>query len=634
MDYNTSQALKFGLSFYINVNLNPVDISKGFINLERFSNLELSEINIGKGLVYSCLDNESYSNFPKRFHDSVIKLKRNKNIHVTKSDKSNSFVILDKQQYVNKMYDLLSDDTTYTLLNQNPLNKVNSDFNRNLRRIFSNSEHKELINKFQCRMSTLPYMYGLVKTHKENFPMRPIISTVGSASYKLSKYLVNILSPIVGTISNSHIKNNVDLIEKLNCNIPNYNFKLISFDVKSLFTKVPIDDLLNYLETELNNRIETLPLSPHCIIELIKLCVIDSKFTFNGKFYQQKFGLSMGNPLSPVLSNIYMEFFEVNLLSTIKDVNVIWYRYIDDVLCLWPINDNLNNFFNNLNNLVESIKFTFEIEINNILPFLDVLIHRVECSGFKFSVYRKPTSNNSFIHFYSGHNDIVKRSVFISMFLRALRVCSPEYFNKEIKTIYEIGNNLKYSECFLDICFSKARKSFYNINNNIPRKFENVLVLPYNENLVKIKSLLKCLNINLIFSFGNVIKNILIKNSPNSTQPCIYKIPCNNCDSFYIGQTSKTLDLRIKQHKYNVRTAQTSSGIFCHHLNFNHCVSWNNSSELLFINDFHIRNLIESIIIKITFENNMNLSLGLYNADPIIQNMLIKWFKLAEKLNS
>ena len=115
-------------------------------------------------------------------------------------------------------------------------------------------------------MSTLPYMYGTVKTHKDGFPMRPIISTVGSATYKLSKYLVNLLTPLVGNISNSHIKNNSDLTLKLNENYPNYKFKLVSFNVTSLFTKVPIEDLLFYLKPELEKRMETLPLKPDTII--------------------------------------------------------------------------------------------------------------------------------------------------------------------------------------------------------------------------------------------------------------------------------------------------------------------------------------------------------------------------------
>ncbi len=149
---------------------------------------------------------------------------------------------------------------------------------------------------------SLPYMYGLIKTHKPNNPVRPIISSVGCASYKLSKWLVSILTPYVGNISNSNIKNNVDLIEKLNNIDVNYEFKMVSFDVTSLFTKVPVDDLIDYLSDTLNDN--DLPLPKDIVIKLIELCIKDCKFEIKGEYFAQKFGMAMGNPLSPVLRNL------------------------------------------------------------------------------------------------------------------------------------------------------------------------------------------------------------------------------------------------------------------------------------------------------------------------------------------
>ena len=51
---------------------------------------------------------------------------------------------------------------------------------------------------------------------------------------------------------------------------------------------------VTYLKIELDKNCDIFPLNTNTIIELIKICVIDSKFTFNNKFYKQKFGLSMG----------------------------------------------------------------------------------------------------------------------------------------------------------------------------------------------------------------------------------------------------------------------------------------------------------------------------------------------------
>ena len=86
-------------------------------------------------------------------------------------------------------------------------------------------------------------MYGIVKTHKTT-----IISSINSCSYRLSQWSSNILSLYVGTISNAHIVNNVDFVNKLK-NIANeYPFTLISFDVKSLFTNVPLEDLVDFMK--------------------------------------------------------------------------------------------------------------------------------------------------------------------------------------------------------------------------------------------------------------------------------------------------------------------------------------------------------------------------------------------------
>ena len=108
-------------------------------------------------------------------------------------------------------------------------------------------------------------------------------------------------------------------------------------------------------------------------------------------------------------------FFEKNLLPSILPPDVIWYRYVDDILCIWPTHHNLNRFLVELNQLVPSIKFITEVEHNNSLVFLDVLIHR-EDGNFKFDVYRKPTNVLSYVHFYSSHPQKKKNLFFLPRF--------------------------------------------------------------------------------------------------------------------------------------------------------------------------------------------------------------------------
>ena len=77
----------------------------------------------------------------------------------------------------------------------------------------------------------------------------------------------------------------------------------------------------------------------------------------------------MGSPLSPVLCNIFMEYFESELLSTIS--NIKWLRYVDDIFLVWPDHLNFQEFFDKLNRLHPTIKFKYEWEVEGTLPFLD-----------------------------------------------------------------------------------------------------------------------------------------------------------------------------------------------------------------------------------------------------------------------
>ena len=44
-----------------------------------------------------------------------------------------------------------------------------------------------------------PLLYGLLKIHKPDSPLKPIASFIQSPSYQLSKHLARILSPLVAT---------------------------------------------------------------------------------------------------------------------------------------------------------------------------------------------------------------------------------------------------------------------------------------------------------------------------------------------------------------------------------------------------------------------------------------------------
>lgn len=184
-----------------------------------------------------------------------------------------------------------------------------------------------------------------------------------------------------------------------------------------------------------------------------------------------------------------MDFFKLNYLRNILPAYITWFRYVDDALCFWHASHSESacsipgilccswrifrcyfsfsskdfiSFLQPLNSLAPSVQFTFETER------FKVTIHRVD-KQFIFSIWRKPTGNNCYTHYYSVQPLNVKKSAFSSMFLRALRICNPEFLQEDIETIYKIENKHKYPRHVTEKSFHITKKNFQPKSLSYPR---------------------------------------------------------------------------------------------------------------------------------------------------------------------
>jgi len=64
--------------------------------------------------------------------------------------------------------------------------------------------------------------------------------------------------------------------------------------------------------------------------------------------------------------------------------------------------EKLTEFLNSLD-ATGSIKFTYEVERDSKLPFLDILLERMDSGGLKLCIYRKPTHTDQYLNFSLHH---------------------------------------------------------------------------------------------------------------------------------------------------------------------------------------------------------------------------------------
>ena len=509
----------------------------------------------------SPIDASKFS-FDKNCIQAIKSLRSNKSILITKPDKGSGVVILNKDDYENKMKCILSDSRKFELLGPvsefDKTAKNEAKLQRYLLKLVKADELPQSVYQvIRPTGSQRPRLYGLPKIHKQNVPCRPILSMIGSAQHELAKFLSALLQPVLRRYSNNCIQDSFTFAEnmqKLNVN-SNKSF-LCSYDICSLFTNVPLAETIEICTQALYDEDLPEPIIPkHVFNELMKIATSSVEFSFNNLMYKQIDGVAMGSPLGPTLANIFVGFYESKLFDKISKPQV-YYRYVDDTFALFENEVDSEAFLTHLNSLHASLKFTSEKEVNQSLPFLDVLVTKSN-NSFITSIYRKATFTGEYIRWNSFGPRTRKTNLIATLTHRALKICSKPTLQQELDTIRSLFIKNGYPESVINSRISKKIRQFQDLPVEGPQRCPVYLKLPWIGEICtqfekKIKNSIQlCFSAvqpRVIFSTRRILPAFHKDVLPASQQSMVvYQYVCR-CDCRYVGRTSQRLQDRIRQH--------------------------------------------------------------------------------------
>lgn len=371
--------------------------------------------------------------------ETLKKLRNNKNIVIKPADKNLGLVILNCKDYETMCLKHLNDQTTYRICNFADKDLENTYLFAELRTILAT--HNKLItypksnilSKLASSLLQLQHskllryspFYCLPKLHKRKEPPydgRPIVSSLNSATYATSRYIDNLLKPLLSklpTVCTSSSSVILDMHEMNNNHILlTPDAVIATADVTSLYPSIPIPAGLNAVRNtclEFNHCIPILDF----IIELLEWVLRNNFCIFKDTIYLQLTGTAMGTPCAPTYANIFLYQLEKSFIQH----SIYYRRYLDDLYYI-SLNITLAELIiNGFNAAFPSINLD-AVNIGRSGIFLDLELSITDTGSISHKLYQKAANKYAYIPPTSAHDKNIFKNLVSQELIRYSISCT------------------------------------------------------------------------------------------------------------------------------------------------------------------------------------------------------------------
>ncbi|CAF2990126.1 unnamed protein product [Rotaria sp. Silwood2] len=512
-------------------------------------------------------------NLTKQELTLLKELKNDEQIIIIPADKGGKIVIMNRQDYINKVEQKLSDFDLYEEVND-PTSSLKKIINEITFKLFSQHKIDDYQKKIWTSIDDLPYVRAQPKMHKKDHPLRIITCTRSTILSYVSKYVYSLIEQLRETLKNC-LKNTRNLITEIAKITLDPDDRLISIDVVDMFTNVPVSQAISIVLQLIGSseKFCQTRLTKSDLYDLLNLCLKNSYFTFNGRFYRQKNGLPMGNILSGLIADIYLHH---HLQQRLIEIQGRTWRYVDDMLVITKMSETeIEKYMKKINSTKHKIKFTYEYEKKNQLNYLDTTLTRnTTTNRIDIQWYRKDTASDRFLNYQSCHQQSIKKNIIKNMTERIITTTKDSHQQiNDLKALKRMFENSQYPKDEIEKQIQETIRKLSNndnsqsINNQKKKdEYEISMSLPYTPGIEVLKRKLDKLKIKLYFSYPQKLSSLVPSNINRKSKAIVYKIPCE-CGAEYIGETKRGLDERMQEHIRNIKENddQSKSEMVQHH---------------------------------------------------------------------
>lgn len=393
-------------------------------------------------------------------------IKEHPEIMIDTSDKGNVTVIINKKDYDNKIIAKLSNNDAYQAVLISEHEQIMKENYTLLLRCAEQGmvPHGSVID-IVAMETQYSQVYGQIKIHKEDHPVRLINANVNVVGCKIASIILPVLNSMVQndpfTVSNS-----VQLSNKLKLLNLKDDDRLFSLDIVDMFTNIPVDMAWNIIKDKGINNYTRMP--PGLFEDIFKFITTRAtEFKFKNNIFKMVKGLPMGVATSPSIACLVTTKLLLDSLPLVGPITYIC-KYVDDILLITN-KQNADNLLKVLNSH-PTLKFKLEEEeTHGELNYLDLTLIR---RGKKITTkwYYKPYASNRLINWFSAHDKKITTNTAINFIRNMFNLTTDNLYKEEIEYLaFKILHNNSFPKKVIEQIINSVKNNQFPANRDLPK---------------------------------------------------------------------------------------------------------------------------------------------------------------------